>query len=49
MAKVGVKTKYDESFPAKVLELAEKGLTNKEIAKELGISRTSFYEYKKRL
>ena len=49
MAKVGAKPKYDESFPAKVLELAEKGLTNKEIAKKLEISITSFYEYKKRI
>ena len=46
MAKVGRRTKYDESFPAKVLELAEKGLTDKEIAAQLGISRTVFYEYK---
>ena len=49
MAKVGAKTKYDESFPVRVLELAGKGLTNKEIAKQLGISRTSFYEYKKNI
>jgi len=33
MAKVGRKKKYDESFPQQALELAEKGLTDKEISK----------------
>ena len=47
MAKVGSKKKYDESFPAKALELAEKGLTDKEISKQLGIATSTFYEYKK--
>ena len=46
MAKVGAKTKYDESFPVRASELAENGLTNKGIAKKLEISITSFYEYK---
>lgn len=46
MAKVGRKKKYDESFPQQALELAEKGLTDKEISKQLGISTTVFYEYK---
>ena len=46
MAKVGRKKKYKESFPQQALELAEKGLTDKEISKQLGISTTVFYEYK---
>jgi hypothetical protein len=47
MAKVGSKKKYDESFPQRALELAEKGLTDKEISKQLGIATSTFYEYKK--
>ena len=46
MAKVGRKKKYDESFPQQALELAEKGLTDKEISKQLGISTAVFYDYK---
>lgn len=49
MAKVGRKKKYDESFPQQALELAEKGLTDKEISKQLGISTTVFYEYKNKI
>lgn len=47
MAKVGRKKKYDESFPQQALELAEKGLNNKQISKKLGICKTSFYDYQK--
>ena len=47
MAKVGAKTKYKDSFPARAQELAEKGLIDKEIFKELGICKTSFYDYQK--
>ena len=46
MAKVGRKMKYDDSFPERVQELAEKGLSDREISKQLGISTTVFYEYK---
>lgn len=48
MAKVGRKKKYDESFPQQALELAEKGLTDREIAKHLRISTSTFYEYQKK-
>lgn len=47
MAKVGRKKKYDESFPARAQELAKKGLNDEEIAKQLGIRKTAFYERKK--
>lgn len=47
MAKVGCKKKYNETFPAKVLKLAEKGLSDREISKQLGIATSTFYEYKK--
>jgi len=48
MAKVGRKKKYDESFPQQALELAEKGLTDREISKQLGIATSTFYEYQKK-
>ena len=47
MAKVGRKKKYDESFPEKGLKLAKKGLKDKEIAPQLGIASSTFYDYKK--
>ena len=47
MAKVGRKKKYDESFPKEAEELAKKGLTNKEIFKQLGIGKSTFYNTKK--
>ena len=45
MAKVGRKSKYKESFPERAQELAKKGVNDKEIFKELGICKTSFYKY----
>lgn len=47
MAKVGRKSKYKESFPERAQELAEKGLNDKEISKQLGICKSSFYKYQK--
>lgn len=47
MAKRGQKKTYDDSFPARAKELAEKGLNNKQISKKLGICKTSFYDYQK--
>ena len=46
MAKVGRKRKYDDSFPARVLKLAKKGLSNREISEQLGISIITFYQYR---
>lgn len=45
MAKVGRKSKYKESFPERAQELAKNGAIDKEIFKQLGISKTSFYKY----
>ncbi|MFA6101181.1 MAG: hypothetical protein WC721_03320, partial [Victivallaceae bacterium] len=39
------KLKYDESFPERAGEYAAKGLNNREIAAQLGISNDSFYVY----
>jgi len=47
MAKRGKEKTYDDSFPARAKELAEKGLNNMEIAEQLGIRKTCFYDYKK--
>lgn len=41
-------TKYNESFPKEAEKLAEKGLKNKEIAEQLGIAKSTFYDYKKK-
>jgi hypothetical protein len=46
MAKVGRKTKYNDSFPERAQELAEKGLSDREISKQLGISKMAFYQYR---
>jgi len=43
-----IKTKYDDSFPLRALGLARQGLTDIQIAGELGISTSSFYAYQKR-
>jgi hypothetical protein len=48
MAKRGAKTKYKDSFPERAQELAEKGLMDKDIFKQLGISKSSFYDYQKK-
>ena len=39
------KLKYDESFPAQAEEYASKGMRDTRIARELGISRDTFYDY----
>ncbi len=39
------KLKYDESFPERAGEYAAKGLNNREIATQLGISEDTFYAY----
>ena len=41
------KLKYDESFPERAGEYAAKGLNNREIAAQLGISYDSFYVYQR--
>lgn len=46
MSNAGRKKKYNETFPKKALELAERGLNDKEISEQLGISQTVFYEYR---
>ncbi|MEI8248439.1 MAG: hypothetical protein WCI51_21595 [Lentisphaerota bacterium] len=39
------KLKYDESFPAQAEEYASKGMRDIQIARELDISRDTFYDY----
>ena len=39
-------SKYDESFPERAMDFASEGLTDSQIAYRLGISRSSFYNYK---
>ena len=39
-------SKYDESFPERAMDFAAEGLTDSQIAYRLGISRSSFYNYK---
>ena len=39
-------TKYDESFPERAMDFASEGLTDCQIAYRLGISRSTFYNYK---
>ena len=41
------KIKYDEDFPARAEDWARQGLRDEDIAKKLGISRETFYQYKK--
>jgi predicted transcriptional regulator len=42
-----MKTKYSPDFPLLAEGLARSGLTDRQIAKKLGISKTAFYEYLK--
>jgi len=39
-------TKYDESFPDRAMDFAAVGLTDRQIALKMDISRSSFYNYK---
>ncbi len=39
-------TKYDESFPDRAMDFAAVGLTDRQIANKMDISRSSFYNYK---
>ena len=39
-------TKYDENFPERAMEFASEGMTDSQIAYQLGISRSTFYNYK---
>ena len=39
-------TKYDENFPERAMDFASEGMTDSQIAYQLGISRSSFYNYK---
>ena len=41
------KLKYDESFPERAGEYAAKGLNNREITVQLGISEDTFYVYQR--
>lgn len=41
------KRKYDKTFPTRAEGLARQGLINKQIAKHLGISEDTFYDYLK--
>ena len=41
------KSKYQKDFPKEVQRMAEKGMTEKQIAKCLGISQQTFEDYKK--
>jgi len=43
--KGGRKIKYNENFPKAAYELAKEGYLNKDIAKKLGISEETFYQY----
>ena len=40
-------SKYNESFPERAMDLASDGLTDSQIAYRLGVSRSSFYNYKR--
>ena len=39
-------SKYDENFPERAMDFASEGMTDSQIAYQLGISRSSFYNYK---
>lgn len=39
------KEKYDKDFPLRAEDLARRGMTDKEIAKSLGICKAVFYRY----
>jgi len=43
----GRKSKYQDDFPLRAEGLARSGLTDRQIAIKLGISKTAFYEYLK--
>lgn len=47
MAKRGRKTRYEDDFPERVIEMAERGCIEKQMAHNLGISTESFYKYKR--
>jgi len=42
------KPKYDDNFPLLAEDYARQGMIDKEIAKKLGISEKTYYEYQKR-
>lgn len=42
-----MKTKYTKDFPLIAEGLARDGLTDKQIARKLGISKTAYYDYQK--
>lgn len=42
------KTKYEKDFPLRAEDYARRGMTDKQIAKGLGISKVTFYEYQKK-
>ena len=39
-------TKYDENFPERAMDFASEGMTDSQIAYQLGVSRSTFYNYK---
>ena len=39
-------TKYDENFPERAMDFASEGMTDSQIAYQLGIPRSTFYNYK---
>lgn len=41
------KSKYDDNFPLLAEDYARQGMIDKEIAKKLGISEKTYYEYQK--
>ena len=41
------KLKYDEDFPKRAEDFARQGLRDEDIAKKLGISKQTFYDYQK--
>ena len=40
-------TKYDENFPERAMDFASEGMTDSQIAYQLGVSRSTFYNYKR--
>ena len=40
-----MRTKYEKDFPLRAEDYARRGMTDKEIAKSLGIDETTFYRY----
>ena len=39
-------SKYDENFPERAMDFASEGMTDSQIAYQLGVSRSTFYNYK---